>query len=107
MHRVLIKTHHMRSRAKINAITKAGRELACSVILKSGAPGIMIGEGEQALKWMEAVRVCQILISDSVKAPLMFVNRNLDIKTITCLRKKKLTKQGFRPLMSPAGKPLN
>lgn len=58
-HRVLIKTHHMTSRTKIQTITKAAKRLSCSVLLKVGdPPGIMLAEGEGALEWMETVRVC-------------------------------------------------
>lgn len=58
IYRVLIKTHHMTSRKKIFAITKAAKRLSCSVILKTGGPpGVMLAEGEEALEWMEIVRV--------------------------------------------------
>ena len=58
IYRVLIKTHHMTSRKKILAITKAAKRLSCSVLLKTGGPpGIMLAEGEGALEWMEIVRV--------------------------------------------------
>jgi hypothetical protein len=60
IHRILIKTHHMTSRKKILAITKAAKRLSCSVLLKTGGPpGVMIAEGESgpALEWLEVVRV--------------------------------------------------
>jgi hypothetical protein len=64
LYRILIKTHHMTSRKKILAITKATKRLSCSVILKTGSrPGIMLAEGESALEWMEIVRVrCAIAL---------------------------------------------
>lgn len=60
IHRILIKTHHMTSRKKISAITKAAKRLSCSVVLKTGSPpGIMLAEGEEedAGAWLEIVRV--------------------------------------------------
>ena len=58
IYRVLIKTHHMTSRKKILALTKAAKRLSCAVLLKTGGPpGIMLAEGEGALEWMEIVRV--------------------------------------------------
>jgi hypothetical protein len=61
-HRILIKTHHMTSRTKIQTITKAAKRLSCSVLLKVGdPPGIMLAEGQGALEWMEVVRVRQNL----------------------------------------------
>jgi hypothetical protein len=58
IHRVLIKTHHITSTKKIQAITKAAKSLSCSVILKTGGwPGIMLAEGERAGEWMKVVRV--------------------------------------------------
>ena len=64
--RALIKTHHMTSRKKIMAITKAAKQYECAVYLKTGMhpPGVMIGEcdgqeGEQDLKeWVRSVKVC-------------------------------------------------
>ena len=58
IYRILIKTHHMTSRKKILAITKAAKHLSCSVVLKTGGPpGIMVAEGPGAMEWMEVVRV--------------------------------------------------
>jgi hypothetical protein len=57
-YRILIKTHHMTSRTKIQTITKAAKRLSCTVLLKVGdPPGIMLAEGKGALEWMEVVRV--------------------------------------------------
>ncbi|KAH7355123.1 hypothetical protein BKA65DRAFT_605109 [Rhexocercosporidium sp. MPI-PUGE-AT-0058] len=57
LHRILIKTHHMTSRKKILAITKAAKRLSCSVLLKTGGPpGVMIAEGALAGDWLEVVR---------------------------------------------------
>ena len=46
LYRALIKTHHMTSRKKITAITKAAKKCNCAVYLKSGGhpPGVMVGE---------------------------------------------------------------
>ena len=58
--RALIKTHHMTSRKKIQAITKSAKHNSCSVVLKTGKPpGVMIAEGsEEAVKqWVEGVKV--------------------------------------------------
>jgi len=61
-YRILIKTHHMTSRTKIQTITKAAKRLSCSVLLKVGdPPGIMLAEGEEVVEWMEVVRVCLCL----------------------------------------------
>ena len=60
MYRALIKTHHMTSRKKIQAITKSAKQHSCSVLLKTGKPpGVMIAEGtEDAVKrWVEGVKV--------------------------------------------------
>jgi hypothetical protein len=63
IHRILIKTHHMTSRKKILAITKAAKRLSFSVLLKTGGPpGIMIAEGANAPEWMEVVRVSYALL---------------------------------------------
>ncbi|CAG8955926.1 hypothetical protein HYFRA_00008779 [Hymenoscyphus fraxineus] len=44
--RLLIKTHHMTSRKKISALTKAAGKYNVSVLLKVGSPpGIMLCEG--------------------------------------------------------------
>lgn len=59
--RALIKTHHMTSRKKIQAITKSAKHHSCSVLIKTGKPpGVMIAEGtEDAVKqWVETVKVC-------------------------------------------------
>ncbi|KAL8893643.1 MAG: hypothetical protein Q9192_005067 [Flavoplaca navasiana] len=59
MYRALIKTHHMTSRKKIQAITKSAKQHSCSVLLKTGKPpGVMIAEGtEDAVKqWVEGVK---------------------------------------------------
>ena len=63
--RALIKTHHMTSRKKIIAISKAAKQYNCAVYLKTGihTPGVMIGEcdgedGEESLKeWIRSVKV--------------------------------------------------
>ena len=63
--RALIKTHHMTSRKKIMAISKAAKQYNCAVYLKTGnhPPGVMIGEcdgedGEESLKeWVQSVKV--------------------------------------------------
>ena len=63
LYRALIKTHHIASRRKIMLITKAAKKFDCAVYLKTGAPGVMIGEcdgeqGEQDLKeWVGTVKV--------------------------------------------------
>lgn len=58
IYRVLIKTHHMTSRKKILVISKAAKQLSCSVVLKTGAPpGIMLAEGEGAEEWLKVVGV--------------------------------------------------
>ena len=65
MCRALIKTHHMTSRKKIMAISKAAKQYNCAVYLKTGShtPGVMIGEcdgedGEESLKeWVRSVKV--------------------------------------------------
>ncbi|KAL2070494.1 hypothetical protein VTL71DRAFT_13520 [Oculimacula yallundae] len=47
----------MTSRKKIFALTKAAKNLSCSVILKTGSPpGVMLAEGELAGDWLEVVR---------------------------------------------------
>ncbi|KAF6241249.1 hypothetical protein HO173_001044 [Letharia columbiana] len=64
LYRALIKTHHMTSRKKITAITKAAKKCNCAVYLKSGVhpPGVMVGEcggeqGELDLKeWVGSVK---------------------------------------------------
>ena len=65
MYRALIKTHHMASRKKVTAITKAAKKYNCAVYLKTGMhpPGVMLGEcdgeeGEEDLKsWVRSVKV--------------------------------------------------
>ena len=65
LYRALIKTHHMTSRKKITAITKAAKQYNCAVYLKTGMhpPGVMLGEcdggeGEEDLKaWVKSVKV--------------------------------------------------
>ncbi|CCU75354.1 unnamed protein product [Blumeria hordei] len=55
--RILVQTHHMTSRRKIYALTKAAKSLGCGVILKVGRPpGIMLAEGERALQWLDLVK---------------------------------------------------
>ena len=47
--RALIKTHHMTSRKKIMAITKAAKRYDCAVFIKTGhPPGVMNGECDGA-----------------------------------------------------------
>ncbi|KAL9127188.1 MAG: hypothetical protein Q9217_003896 [Psora testacea] len=48
LYRALIRTHHMTSRKKISAISKAAKNYDCAVYLKTGPhpPGIMIAESE-------------------------------------------------------------
>lgn len=47
LHRALLKTHHMTSRKKIQAIAKAAKSLSCAVVIKTGhPPGVMIAECE-------------------------------------------------------------
>lgn len=61
LHRILIKTHHMTSRKKILALTKAAKRLSCSVLLKTGGPpGVLIAEGALAGDWVEVVRVSDL-----------------------------------------------
>lgn len=58
--RALIKTHHMTSRKKIQAITKSAKNHSCSVLIKTGKPpGVMMAQGtEDAVKqWVESVKV--------------------------------------------------
>lgn len=69
--RALIKTHHMTSRKKIMAITKAAKQYDCAIYLKSGknTPGVMIGEcdgeeGERDLK--ELVKSVKVGLSCSL-----------------------------------------
>lgn len=63
LYRALIKTHHILSRKKISTITQAAKKFNCAVYLKTGAPGVMLGEcegkqGEQDLKdWVWSVKV--------------------------------------------------
>ena len=62
LYRALIKTHHMTSRKKITAITKAAKQYNCAVYLKTGPhpPGIMIAESdaEESVKnWVADVKV--------------------------------------------------
>ncbi|KAI4239974.1 MAG: hypothetical protein L6R40_005406 [Gallowayella cf. fulva] len=55
----LIKTHHMTSRRKIQAIAKSAKHNACSVVLKTGKPpGVMIAQGEEAgvREWVDGVK---------------------------------------------------
>lgn len=58
--RALIKTHHMTSRKKIQAIIKSAKHHSCSVLIKTGKPpGVMMAQGtEDAVKqWVESVKV--------------------------------------------------
>jgi hypothetical protein len=82
IYRILIKTHHMTSRKKIFAITKAAKRLSCSVILKTGGPpGVMLAEGEEALEWMEIVRVSRNSMDDlERKMKLMKVLAEFEIQ---------------------------
>ena len=64
LHRALIKTHHMTSRRKITAVTKAAKKYSCAVYLKTGRhpPGIMIAESnreEEVKDWVGSVKVFQ------------------------------------------------
>ena len=55
----LIKTHHISSRSKIKALCKASKAHRCSVLIKSGQPGVMIAEAqerENLRKWTDAVK---------------------------------------------------
>lgn len=71
LYRALIKTHHMTSRKKITAITKAAKQYNCAVYLKTGRhpPGVMLGEcdgeeGEEDLKaGVRSVKVRIFLLS--------------------------------------------
>lgn len=60
LHRALIKTHHMTSRKKIQALTKAAKSLSCSVVLKTGRPpGVMLAEAETqdaVQEWVDVVK---------------------------------------------------
>ena len=75
LHRILIKTHHMTSRKKILALTKAAKRFSCSVLLKTGGPpGVMLAEGEEAGDWMEVVRVSTSLVhADQNTLKLMYM----------------------------------
>ena len=62
--RALIRTHHMTSRKKIQAILKAAKRFKCAVYIKTGAhpPGLMIAECEEEgsdglADWVGAVKV--------------------------------------------------
>lgn len=62
--RALIKTHHMTSRRKIQAIAKSSKANSCSVILKTGKPpGVMIAEGseDQVRQWVDSVKAGLVL----------------------------------------------
>jgi len=69
LYRALIKTHHMTSRKKIKAITKAAKKFNCAVYLKTGQhpPGVMIAEsdGEEGVRnWTACIKVdCVHLVS--------------------------------------------
>ena len=60
--RALIRTHHMTSRKKIAAITKAAKHQNCAVYVRTGTwRGVMIGEceEEEGLRgWVGDVKVC-------------------------------------------------
>lgn len=60
LYRALIKTHHMTSRRKIAALTKAAKSLSCAVVLKTGRPpGVMIIEAsnqENVKSWVLIVK---------------------------------------------------
>ena len=55
----------MTSRKKIAAIIKAAKKYDCAVYLKTGAPGMVIGEccqGEESLReWVKTVKVGDLL----------------------------------------------
>lgn len=72
----------MTSRKKIFALTKAAKRLSCSVILKTGGPpGVMLAEGEEALEWMEIVRVSRNSMDDlERKMKLMKVLAEFEIQ---------------------------
>ena len=62
--RALIRTHHMTSRKKISAISKAAKKYECAVYLKTGShpPGVMISESqveglEGLAGWVAAIKV--------------------------------------------------
>lgn len=89
LHRALLKTHHMTSRKKIQAIAKAAKSLSCAVVIKTGhPPGVMIAEcecedenpeldvmgkeengkkrvagegGRRLSEWVSAVKVCDFI----------------------------------------------
>lgn len=89
LHRALLKTHHMTSRKKIQAIAKAAKSLSCAVVIKTGhPPGVMIAEcecedespeldvmgkeengkkrvagegGRRLSEWVSAVKVCDLI----------------------------------------------
>ena len=59
--RALIQTHHMTSRKKISALTKAAKKCSCAVVIKTGpSPGVMIAEAEDkedVEAWVQTVKV--------------------------------------------------
>ena len=61
LYRALIKTHHITSRKKITAITKAAKEYQCAVYLKTEPhSGVMIAECEDTDDlegWVAVVKV--------------------------------------------------
>ena len=68
--RALIRTHHMTSRKKIQAISKAAKKYDCALYIKTGAhpPGVMIAECEQGgtnglADWVSAVKVEHFCLS--------------------------------------------
>jgi len=66
LYRALITTHHMTSRKKITAISKAAKKYNCAVYLKTGAHGIGIAEseGEAGVRdWIKSVKVRVLVYS--------------------------------------------
>ena len=66
--RALLRTHHMTSRKKVAAVSKAAKKFDCAVYLKTGVPGVMIAEcgedGKEGLAgWVAFVKVCTIILS--------------------------------------------
>ena len=59
--RVLIKTHHMTSRKKIQTLSKAAKAHSCAVLFKTGRPpGVMIAEAADeasVMDWVDTVKV--------------------------------------------------
>ncbi|KAL9025858.1 MAG: hypothetical protein Q9180_007580, partial [Flavoplaca navasiana] len=84
MYRALIKTHHMTSQKKIQAITKSAKQHSCSVFLKTGKPpGVMIAEGtEDAVKqWVEGVKVGSTRSSIPFSKRINFYTRSVRAQT--------------------------